>query len=67
MIAKSLSGSNAKNVLDRLLRNTTNVLAYSYVDITSYALVANFPADVVRTLSWSSAGVTIDSMGMHLT
>ena len=53
IIAKSLSGSQAYNVLDRLLRNPTSVKVYSYVDITSYAVLANLPADVVRILPWT--------------
>jgi hypothetical protein len=56
IIAKTLLGSDASNVLDRLLRNKTNVKVYSYVDVTSYGSVTNLPADVLRILPW--AGVT---------
>jgi hypothetical protein len=54
IIAKSLSGSDAYNVLDRLLRNRTNANVYGYVDISSYAIVSNLPADVVRVLPWAA-------------
>ncbi len=58
-VAKSLSSVDAKDVLDRLLRNSTNVLVYPYVDVTSYVLRMNLPADVVTILPWSSpAAVT---------
>ncbi len=60
-IGKSLSGVDAKNVLDRLLRNTTDVLVYSYVDATSYVVLMNLPADVVKILPWAS--VTIGPTG----
>ena len=53
-IAQSLSGVDAYNVLDRLLRNATNVAVYSYVDVTSYVLRMNLPADVLKILPWSS-------------
>src|SRR3989454_663943 len=53
-IAKPLSGTDAYDVLSRLLRNTTNVLLYSYVDVTSYVVLMNLPADVVMILPWSS-------------
>jgi len=52
VVAKSLSGWDAYNVLDRLLRNSQNAQMYRYVDITSYALLANLPADVVKILPW---------------
>ncbi|MGI0150279.1 MAG: hypothetical protein ACREDF_12220, partial [Thermoplasmata archaeon] len=61
IVAKSLSGSDASNVLDRLLLNAANVKVYSYVDVTSYAVLANLPADVVRILSW--AGVSNSPTG----
>ncbi|SRR6266487_848862 len=60
-VAKSLSSVEAKNVLDRLLRNATNVLVYSYVDVTSYVVLMNLPADVVKILPWAS--VTISPTG----
>ncbi len=53
-IATSLSGADAYDVLNRLLRNGTNVLVYSYVDVTSYVLLAHLPADIVKILPWSS-------------
>jgi hypothetical protein len=53
-IAKSMSGSDAYNVLDRLLRNKTNANVYGYVDISSYAVASNLPADVVRILPWAN-------------
>jgi hypothetical protein len=53
VIARPLSGWSTNNVLDRLLRNATEVLVHEYVDITSYALLANLPADVVRILPWT--------------
>ncbi len=53
-IALSLCGADAYDVLSRLLRNTTNVVVYSYVDVTSYVLLMNLPADVVNILPWSS-------------
>jgi len=53
-IATSLSGADAYDVLSRLLRNTTNVVVYSYVDVTSYVLLMNLPVDVVYILPWSS-------------
>jgi len=53
-IATSLSGADAYDVLSRLLRNGTNVLVYSYVDVTSYVLLAHLPADIVKILPWSS-------------
>ncbi len=56
-IAKALSGVDAKNVLDRLLRNTTNVLVYSYVDVTSYVVLLDLPADVVKILPWASVSI----------
>jgi len=61
VIAKKLSGSDANSVLDRLLRNPANVKVYSYVDITSFAILTNLPADVVRILPW--AGVTNGQTG----
>ena len=54
ILAKKLSGSDANSVLDRLLRNPANVKVYSYVDITSYAVLSNLPTDVVRILPWAS-------------
>ena len=51
-IAKSLSGVDAYDVLSRLMRNATNVVVYSYVDLTSYAVLANLPYDVVKILPW---------------
>jgi len=53
-IATSLSGADAYDVLSRLLRNTTDVLVYSYVDVTSYVVLLNLPVDVVNILPWSS-------------
>ena len=53
VIALSLSGANAYNVLSRLLQNATNVQVYSYVDVTSYVLLVNLPYDVVRILPWA--------------
>ncbi len=53
VIALSLSGADAYNVLSRLLRNATNVQVYSYVDVTSYVLLVNLPYDVVRILPWA--------------
>jgi len=53
VIAVSLAGSDAYNVLSRLLRNATDVQVYSYVDLTSYVLLANLPYDVVRILPWA--------------
>ncbi len=53
-IAFPLSGANAYDVLSRLLRNTTNVPVYSYVDVTPYVVLMNLPADVVKILPWSS-------------
>ena len=53
VIALSLSGANAYNVLSRLLQNATNVQVYSYVDVTSYVLLINLPYDVVRILPWA--------------
>lgn len=53
LIAKTLSGADAYNILDRLLRNTTNGKVYAYIDITSYAVLANLPADIVKILPWA--------------
>jgi hypothetical protein len=53
-IAKSLTRAEAYGVLSRLLRNSTNVLVYSYLDVTSYVVLMNLPADVLKILSWSS-------------
>ncbi len=53
VIAKSLSGADGYGVLDRLLRNSANAQVYRYVDITSYAVLANLPSDVVRILPWA--------------
>jgi hypothetical protein len=53
IIAKSLSGSAANEVLDRLLRNSTNAIVNTYVDITPYAVLTNLPSDVVRLLPWA--------------
>ncbi|MFQ5838741.1 MAG: Ig-like domain-containing protein [Thermoplasmata archaeon] len=52
LIAATLTGSQAADVLDRLLRNATDVEVYDYADITSRAAVANLPLDVVRILPW---------------
>jgi hypothetical protein len=53
IIAKTLSGSDANNVLDRLLRNATNAKVYGYIDITWYSILSNLPADVVKILPWA--------------
>lgn len=53
LIAGTLTGSQASGVLDRLLRNSTNVEVFEYVDITSQAVVATLPYDVVRILPWT--------------
>ncbi len=63
MIALTLSGADARNVLDRRLRNGTNELVYTYVDVRSYVLLANLQADVVRIRPWSSTGVAIGPTG----
>jgi len=60
-IATSLSGADAYDVLSRLLRNTTNVVVYAYVDVTSYVVLMNLPSDVVKILPWAS--VTIGPTG----
>src|SRR6266511_2763442 len=59
VIALSLAGADAYNVLSRLLRNATNVQVYSYVDVTSFVLLVNLPYDVVRILPW-----TFTNLGM---
>lgn len=38
----------------RLVRNTTNVPVYAYVDVTPYAVLSNLPSDVVRILPWTA-------------
>ncbi len=57
VVALSLSGIDAYDVLGRLLRNMTNVLVYSYVDVTSYVVLMNLPADVVEILPWASVSI----------
>ncbi len=53
LIAKTITGADAYNVLDGLLRNKTNAKVFSYIDLTSYAVLANLPADVVKVLPWA--------------
>ncbi len=57
VVALSLSGVDAVNVLYRLLRNATNVLVYTYVDVTPYVVLMNLPADVVKILPWASVSI----------
>ncbi|MFQ5838739.1 MAG: hypothetical protein ACE5HJ_08175, partial [Thermoplasmata archaeon] len=52
LIATTLTGSQASDVLNRLMRNSTDAQVYEWVDITSQAVVANLPMDVVRILPW---------------
>ncbi|HYV08965.1 MAG TPA: hypothetical protein VEL81_05250, partial [Thermoplasmata archaeon] len=54
VVAATLTAAQAADVLNRLLRNASGGTAYSYVDLTSQALVANLPADVVRILPWQA-------------
>ena len=56
-IAKSLSGVDAYDVLSRMMRNTTNVLVYSYVEVTSYVVLMDLPVDVVKILPWASVSI----------
>ena len=60
-LSGTLSSADAYSVFNGLQWNTTNVKVYSYVDITSYAVVTNLPADVVKVLPW--AGVTYGPTG----
>ena len=54
VIAGTLTGSQASDVLNRLLLNASGGSAHSYVDITNTALGANLPSDVVRILPWTA-------------
>src|SRR3989441_726095 len=54
VIAGALTGSQANDVLNRLLMNASGGWSHSYVDITSQALVANLPYDVVKILPWQA-------------
>ncbi|MFQ6672643.1 MAG: hypothetical protein ACE5KY_05030, partial [Candidatus Tectimicrobiota bacterium] len=54
LVAGTLSGAQASNLLNKLLRNATNVQVYEVVDITSQALTANLPPDVVRIVPWAA-------------
>ena len=54
VVAASLTAAQAADVLNRLLRNASGGLTHSYIDLTSQALVANLPADVVKILPWQA-------------
>ena len=54
VIAGTLSGSQASDMLNRLLLNASGGQAHSYVDVTNQVLVANLPVDVVKILPWTS-------------
>ncbi len=54
VIAGTITGSQASDVLNRLLLNASGGPAHSYVDVTNTALVANLPSDVVKILPWAA-------------
>lgn len=54
VLAGTLTGGQATDVLNRLLLNASGGSAHSYVDITGQPLVANLPYDVVKILPWAS-------------
>lgn len=54
VIAGTLTGAQATDVLNRLLLNASGGSAHTYVDITNTALVANLPSDIVKILPWQS-------------
>jgi len=54
VIAGTLRGDQATDVLDRLLMNASGGWVHAYVDITGHVLVANLPTDVVRIVPWAA-------------